>query len=315
MKQRITAKKTELGLSRVVGCSNVTYVSEPSGEHNMFELYVDHVLPDQQPIENGNHTGPDGKPKGTVYLVGNGGTFRSNIYEGVVTFDDLLSVQPWREPFDAIRNVHVDDLRVFYTPVSASVATFDDSNTSYSGVDSTFSDVPSQGYGKSKGVKRLGNQLVNNYYVSTVDNLDDYTYYDISANSYDIDTILNTLLLHNPTANYVREDLNNSDVEMLATYVEKYMPCPATPIVAPVKPGRAVAIAVSVSVSVATVAIAAAVAVVVCVAVRKVRRRREAQIRGDGGDGGGRERGVGTEEEESGSVREGATERSSLIRK
>lgn len=297
IKKSIAAYRLELGLDTVIGCTDVMYTSGAQGEHNMFELYVDHVLPDQKPIDNGNRIGPDGKMKGTVYIVGNGGTFRSNIYEGVIVYDDLLSVQPWKEPYDAIRDVRVDDVRIFYStsPTPTSTTT------------------QSEMMEKKKVERRMGNELVGHYYVSTVDNLDDYTYYDIGANSYDIDNIIKTLLRHNPDASYVREDLSNSDLDLLVAYVSKYMKCPpgednnsntssslvdgkTETMLSTDKPSKSVA--VGVACACAVVAVTVIITVVTCVAVREVRRKRRLHGYGKKEEIGEIELQKGMEEEE-----------------
>jgi 2',3'-cyclic-nucleotide 2'-phosphodiesterase (5'-nucleotidase family) len=102
LSQMIYDTRVSMGLTRVVGCSNTTYLlagdddnatDSSSSSSSLWALYMNKVIPSVLLEYNASKV-----------FVQSTNSFRDNLYRGNVTVDDLIDTSPWDDPIYNVAN-------------------------------------------------------------------------------------------------------------------------------------------------------------------------------------------------------------------
>ncbi|EDQ86162.1 uncharacterized protein MONBRDRAFT_38537 [Monosiga brevicollis MX1] len=95
LREQITKVYAQLGLSRVVGCSNATYsyLADVSQNNSLAALYIDQVAPNtvMQHVPNISTAKP--------FLIHSAGTLRYDLFQGNITVNDLATLSPFADNY------------------------------------------------------------------------------------------------------------------------------------------------------------------------------------------------------------------------
>ncbi|KAA6398204.1 MAG: putative phosphoprotein phosphatase [Streblomastix strix] len=115
IRNQIQNKVKELKLDEIIGCSDKTYGFDSTDKINLYDLLVNKIYPKVKPFgrekENSSYSNPsNGKNVSTAYIY-NPQSLRAPLYQGNVTLDDFVKVDPSFNTFCAFRGVTGQDMR------------------------------------------------------------------------------------------------------------------------------------------------------------------------------------------------------------
>jgi 2',3'-cyclic-nucleotide 2'-phosphodiesterase (5'-nucleotidase family) len=216
VRNAIQEKMKTLGLDKSMGCAPETYLNdfEDKTIHSLYNLYTNFVFPkcDINKL-NGNNT--------RLYMT-NSGSLRSGLHAGPLTYDDIISVDPFQNTFCYIQNITTEDLKklmdgdVDYLEPPSHLMEEDEDARRMKWM------LEGDGYEYPFPIITKRMKFSDRFYV-TNKTIKEKQKYDIGTNSYDCPFLLKELNSASPT--YTMTETDSMTMDAMIDYVHSFMIC------------------------------------------------------------------------------------------